>query len=324
MYGRMQFADFVVSSALQALSRSLQKVSEAHADADAAAPGFGAGGLRPNDEKSLTQTAQRILSLWQMAQWSVSKLEFERACADLQQIVALCAGDRLPERLAAQRLLERAEPKAARLLNDIIAGLTPPDEDPRMVHERLNELLQAESRRWRSSTLLRQIEEQDLIEHGMLRAYEKATALTTRLNDISTEKGQRASAKRLLRTGRWVHHTVNHLELLRPALSEMGKTRRWHLNRLAAKLDEQWALEKLARATVVMDLRPKASARLGKLLTQERGRLEKQRQKLSLGAFAGGSAVYRSQVTEAVAQLGLEAITLLPIDGTGWIEKEIG
>lgn len=324
MYGRMQFADFVVSWALQTLSRSLQKVSDAGRSEHLTGPGIaGPTGLRVSDEKSLVLAAERVFSLWQMAQWSVGKLEFKRAQADLSQIIELASPESSPEQRAAERLLERADPKAARLLTEIIETLSSPAEDHLIVRDRLSELLQAESSRWRDYGLLRQVDEENLIEHGMLRAFDKAHDLTTRLNDISSDTGKRASAKRLQRTGRWVHHSVNHLELLRPALSDSGRTRRWHLNRLAAKLDEQWALEKLARTTLVMALKPKASVRLEKLIAPQRKRLEKQRQKLSLGAFAGGSAAYRREVAEAVTQLGLEAITLLPLDGMGKIEKEI-
>jgi hypothetical protein len=281
-------------------------------------------GLKPSDEKALTETAERIFSLWQMMQWSVGKLEFKRAQADLKQIIELTVGQRVPERLAAERLLERAEGKYVRLLEEIIEAVTGHEVQSIVTRDRLGELLQAESTRWREYALLRQIEEEALIEHGMLRAFDKAQTLTARLNAIATAEGRNASAKRLHRTGRWVHHTLNHLELLRPALSESGRTRRWHLNRLAAKLDEQWALEKLARTTVVMELRPKASARLAKLIDPQRQRLEVQRRKLSLGAFAGGADAYRREVSQAVAELRLEQITLLPLGTSGSHEREIG
>ena len=98
MYGRMQFADFVVSWALQALSRSLQKVSDANRPDGIAAE----TGLKPSDQKALTETAERIFSLWQMVQWSVGKVEFKRAQADLKQVIELTVSERIPERLAAE------------------------------------------------------------------------------------------------------------------------------------------------------------------------------------------------------------------------------
>ena len=88
MYGRMQFADFVVSWALQTLSRSLQKVSDANR-AESSEPG---AALKPSDLKSLTQTAEQVFSLWQMMQWSVGKVEFKRAQADLKRIIELDRG----------------------------------------------------------------------------------------------------------------------------------------------------------------------------------------------------------------------------------------
>jgi hypothetical protein len=322
VYGQMQFADFVVCWALQALSRSLQKVGEY--DRDAGLSGSGEQILRSSDAKALSQTAEQILSLWQMMQWSVGKVEYRQAKEDLRQIVELTTGRRLPERLAAGRLLERAAGKNARLLEQIMKVVVSEAAEPAAARERLGELLRAESGRWRGYALLRQAEESALIEHGILRAFGKAEKLSRKLDAIAEADGAAASARRLRRAARWTHHAVNHLELLRPALSESGRTRRWHLTRLAAKLDEQWALEKLARTTVVMDLRPKASARLGKLIRAQRVRLETQRRKLSVGAYAGGSEAYRGEVTEAVAELRLEQISLLPLESLHRSEKEIG
>jgi len=315
----MQFADYVVAWALQSLSRSLQKVGGRSAPAPVE--------LRCSDHKALALTAERIFSLWQMARWSVSRIEFKRAQADLTTIVDLCSADRSPERRAAERLIERADPKARQLLEDIIESLAAPSpgrDAQSHVRGQLNDLLQAESVRWRTYTPLRIIDQSELIEHGMLRAFEKTRSLSDRLDEIAANRDGKISAKRLARTGRWAHHCVNHLELLRPALSEAGRTRRWHLTRLAHKLDEQLALERLSRALLLMDLKPKASVRLNRLITEERTRLDKQRRKLTIGAFAGGSAAYRDEVTDAVAQLGLEAITLLPLDGAFTIDKETG
>lgn len=306
MYGRMQFADFVVSSALQALSRSLLRIGEQNDQ------------LQPGDEKALIQTAERLMSLWQMVQWSVGKLHFARAQADLREIIELSTGNRKPEVAAAERILDKAEGKSRRILGEIVLELSTGSAVPQSP-DRLNALLQAESRRWRELGAIRQIDRDDLVDHGMLRAFNKARDLNGKLDrNLKSDAGRPVSAKRLMRAGRWVRHSVNHLELLRPALSETGRTRRWHLNRLATKLDEQWALERFARLTVVVEAKPKASARLGKLLQAERRRLEKQRSKLSIGAFAGNEKSYRIEVVEAVDQLALEAITLLPL------QKEIG
>jgi hypothetical protein len=64
-----------------------------------------------------------------------------------------------------------------------------------------------------------------------------------------------------------------------------------------------------------VDLRPKASARLSRLIRSERVRLDKQRRKLAEGAFASDLETCRSELSAAVGELGLEAIVLLPLGG---------
>ena len=54
MYGRMQFADFVVSAALQALTRGLKKVGQTSTAGSA---------LAASDEKGLLLNVRKILSL---------------------------------------------------------------------------------------------------------------------------------------------------------------------------------------------------------------------------------------------------------------------
>ena len=186
MYGRMQFADFVVSSALQALSRSLLKLAEQN------------GQLQPGDEKALTATAERLMSLWQMVQWSVGKLHFTRAQADLREIIELNAANRNPEAAAAERMLDRAEGKSRRMLGEIILDLSSPGVPPQSP-DRLNALLQAESRRWREISAIRQIAQEDLVDHGMLRAFGKARDLNGKLDrNRKPDPGRQVSAKRLM------------------------------------------------------------------------------------------------------------------------------
>ena len=150
----------------------------------------------------------------------------------------------------------------------------------------------------------------------MLRAFQKSMELNLKLDRIvDAEAGP--SVKRLSRAGRWVRHSVNQLELIRPALSESARTRRWHLNRLGAKLDEQMALESFVRASGSLELKAKELRRLQPLVEKQRQRLDKQRRKLTVGAFAGGVQGYRQDVETAVKLLGLKEITLLPVDGVG-------
>jgi hypothetical protein len=300
-----------VSYALHSLSRELRRVSELGGD------------LQCTDEKALQVTAERLLSIWQMMQWSVGKLQYQRAQSDLRDLVALCQGKSIAAQ-AAERLLERADGRSRKLLTSLVSRL-PIEPTVDFSRDRLGSLLQSESARWREYSLLRQISESDLIEHGMLRAFKKGMELNLKLDRISDAEDGAAdpSVKRLSRAGRWVRHSVNQLELIRPALSESGRTRRWHLNRLGAKLEEQMALECFVRAAGSLKLKPKELQRLRPLAQGQRQRLDKQRKKLTVGAFAGGAKGYRQEVEAAVKLLGLKEITLLPVDGAGIDRRSI-
>ncbi|MCB1684701.1 MAG: hypothetical protein R3E82_01140 [Pseudomonadales bacterium] len=306
----MQFADYIVSVALQSLTRSLLRLR----DPDA--------GLPDSEARLLAGQAEELLSLWQMMQWSVGKLQHDAARRDLREIVAICTREEAPEIRGARRLLQSAgaDSEEAAGLADFIAGAPAVDSGgiSHTLCDRLSCLLQDESARWREYQPLRQVAEEALIEHGMLRAFERAEKLVKRLDLIAAE-GQSASQKRLLRAARWLRHCTHHLELLRPALSEAGRTRRWHLTRLAVKVEDQLELEAFARTLRRSGIKGKVAARLEKVLRRERRHLAKQRGKLVAGAFVGATQSYREEIAAAVEQLGLKEIVLLPLEARGGV-----
>jgi hypothetical protein len=312
----MQFADYIVSYALQSLTRSLLRLRDHQ-------PAIPAG-----DARLLVEQVGQLLSLWQMMQWSIGRLQYDSARRDLREIVALCSNvagvtTEPAEVRGARQLLQAGETAATNAvplpLDAFIAAFEVARQpgDPVALRDRLSCLLQAESARWREYRTLRQISDEALIEHGMLRAFERAGSLMQRLQQIGGA-GERLSSRRLQRAHRWVSHCANHLELLRPALSEAGKTRRWHLTRLAAKLEDQHELEAFAQAAGSagfkgFGLKGKELARLEKALRRERKHLARQMSKLGAGAFGADAEDYRREVEAAVEQLGLREITLLPL-----------
>ena len=306
LYGRMQFADYVVSHALQMLTRSLLRVAEQ------------SGGVSESDLKAIAQTARRLLSLWQMVQLSVGRLHYESARRDLRQILKLAEwAAPTPEIRAGQQLQEHVDTRTRedlqRLLHELLlAENIRQGQPPGNLRDRLSCLLQDESARWRDYPALRQIRDKDLLEHGIGRAYARSANLTAKLDRINALERGSISPKRLLRVHRWVSHCVNHLELLRPALSDAGRTRRWHLDRLAAKLESQRGLEILTSGLEARDLKRKSKARIEAAIETERRRLEKQRQKLSRGSFVGGAGEFHAEAVLAIKQLGLKEIALLP------------
>jgi hypothetical protein len=301
-YGSMQLADYLVSFALHSLNRCLLKVG-------------GDAPLTAKEQRLLQEQISHLQSLWQMMQWSVGKSVQAEASARLREAAAMLAGA-APELAAGLQLKELADDKLRAVLDRLVARyavsagatvLRPEQCD------RLSTLLQEESACWRDYAGLRQISEPALVEHGMGRAYDKGRRLMQRL-DAATAAGKSAPGpKRLARTYRWVGHTANHLDVLRPGLDDAGRAQRWHLRRLHGKLEQQLGLELLARRAVKEPMRPKVLARLGRLVSRQRQHLEKQRSKLSNGAYGPPPAEFERQALTAVKQLGLGEITLLAL-----------
>ncbi len=299
----MQLADYLVSYALHSLNRCLLKVG-------------GDAPLTAKEQRLLHEQISHLQSLWQMMQWSVGKGVQAEAGARLREAAAMLSGA-APELAAGLQLKEYADEKLRGLLDRLVARYAVTDGATALLPEqrdRLSMLLQAESACWRDYAELRQISQPALVEHGMGRAYDKGRRLTQRL-DAATAAGKSAPGpKRLARTCRWVGHTANHLDVLRPGLDDAGRAQRWHLRRLHGKLEQQLGLELLARRAVKEPVRPKALARLGRLVSRQRRHLEKQRSKLSNGAYGLAPAAFEQQALAAVKQLGLSEITLLPLE----------
>lgn len=316
MNARMQFSDYIVSCALQLLNRCLLKVQDGPLAAHSATAAISddlSGVEIGNDLKMLAGNAEKLLSMWQLVQWSVGKLQYRQSQKRLQEILGLVASTAQPEIRGADQLLQLGDEKACKAIAKAVQVLAVGDTQPRFSqasYDRLNRLLQEESASWRDYGPLRQIPDSEIIEYGMGRAYAKGRELLVALDGAGRES-RPPSLKRLRRAQRWVCHTLNHLELLRPALSESGKARRWHLERLSSKIDAQLELECFSRAVAAMSLKVKTQQRLADLAEQRRKRINKQRHKLRIGAYTSTPETFVAEVQSAVAELGLQTITLL-------------
>lgn len=301
MYGRMQYADYLVSYALQTLNRCLLKVAASDA-------------LTGKDERLFQEQIAHLQSIWQMLQWSVGKLVHEQAADRLREISGLVASPS-PELQAAAQLLEYSHDKVQSTLIAVASEASLTELAPWLERrERLSTLLQEESACWRDYLSLRRVPEAELIEHGMGRAYAKAEKLSRRLDAASDTDQDPPGSKRLARTHRWIGHTANHLDLIRSVLDDPARAQRWHLRRLHSKLEQQLGLELFCRRAVEVDLKVKVRHRLDMLFAKQRSHLDKQRRKLTQGAFLLSSDDYLQQVTGCVEKLGLQKITLLPLD----------
>ena len=318
MQNRMQFSDYIVSFALQMLNGCLLRLHDGPLSmhsATAAVRDDRSEVEIGKDLKLIASNAEKLLSLWQLVQWSVGKLQYRQAQKRLQEILGLVAPAAQLESRGAAQLLQIGDEKACKAVAKAMQVLAVGETQRRFSrasYDRLNRLLQEESASWRDYAALRQIPDAQIIDHGAGRAYARGQTLLAALGSRPAERdGRPPGLKRLRRTQRWVRHTLNHLELLRPALSESGKARRWHLERLSLKLDAQLELECFSRAVEAMSLKVKTQKRLTDVTEQRRKRINKQRHKLCLGAYASTAEAFVAEVESAVAELGLQTITLL-------------
>jgi hypothetical protein len=117
-----------------------------------------------------------------------------------------------------------------------------------------------------------------------------------------------------------VRHSINHLELLRPALSQTNKARTWFLDRLGANLEKQIGVlrfsSQLGMLKGSLKLKPKTASRLDLLVHNRCRRLAGQRAKLLAGAFQDKDEVFISAVASDVKKLGLQEIVLLPTEAS--------
>lgn len=297
----MQFADYLVSYALQTLNRCLLKVADEQP-------------LKGKDERVFLDQIAHLQSVWQMLQWSVGKVVHQQAADRLREITALVRAPS-PELQAAATLLEFSHDKLQSTLLAVAAqakldslGAWPARR------ERLSTLLQQESACWRDYQPLRQVPDEELVVHGMGRAYLKARRLSLRLDAVGGADQSAPGPKRLARTQRWVGHTANHLDLIRSALDEPARVQRWHLRRLHNKVEQQLGLELFARRAVEHPMKAKTRLRFDTLVTKQRRHLDKQRRKLTAGAFGLSSRAYNEQSARCLDKLGLQEITLLPLE----------
>lgn len=321
----MQFSDYIVSYALQTLNGCLVRIHDGplsvHSATSATREDLPDAEIG-KDLKLIASSAEKLLSMWQLVQWSVGKLQYRQAQKRLQEVLSLVAIASPLEARGADQLLqngdktgdEKGAEKSCKAVAKAVQVLAVGETTPQFSqasYARLNRLLQEESASWRDYTPLRQIPDAEIIKHGAGRAYAKGQALLVAPDGAAARGNRPPGLKRLRRAQRWVGHTLNHLELLRPALSESGKVRRWHLERLSSKIEAQLELESFNRAVEAMSLKVKTHKRLAGLVEQRRKRIDKQRHKLCLGAYTSTPENFVTEVESAVTGLGLQTITLL-------------
>lgn len=300
MYGRMQFADFVVSQALQLNSQCLQALAESQMEQS----------LGEKRLLALRGDVERLASLWQMLHWSVGKSVYRQGRARTDRALELMGeGDHWVQQAVRQIAGKTDDKKRLRSLARVAQGVLAGSQGRATLdHARLDQLFQEESECWRDDPSLRQVQDSDLVEHGIVRAYEKSRRLSAAL------AAHPDSRKRLRRARRWIGHCVNHLELLQPGLSDISKAQFWYLERLQATIEKQFVVQRFLAAASQAD--PKSGKDIGrvrKLALARIARLQTRSKKLMAGAFELDAEAFSREVGAAVRKLALQEIVLLPL-----------
>ena len=307
MYGRMQLADYLVSNALQINNDCLQRLSELE------------GELAGQDLGLLTLSTQQLLSCWQMLHWSVGRVPYRDAVKRLQ-----LAGRNLPvldnpfSRTAEALLKKNSGAKTRRTIcrtRDVLLGQMAQVRLDSDRVERLARVFQDESTCWRDYSLLRQISDDDLIVNGIVRAYVQGRRRCVHLvADKGAKDGVWNKPRKLQRGLAWVRHSVNHLELLRPSLSDVNKTRLWYLQKLGMNLVKQCELDEFMSAVAKLEMKAKSRRRITRIGAEHKQRILKQRQKLFARCYGAKKGEFLNSIREDVNTLGLQQVVLLPID----------
>lgn len=312
MYKAMGFADYVVSHALRVSSDCLQCVADA------------ADQLAEGDVRRLRCNVGQLRSLWQVMRGGIDRDRFRSALARLDAAGSLLPDDRSWLDTASVELMERAGPKSAHVPKTarvVEASCVVLREQEIATHWDLNGLgiaFQEESECWRDRNMVRGIADRDLIERGIGWAYGRARRACRAL------VADPVAPKYLRRARRRVGHCVDHLELLRPGLSDGNVARVWLLCNLARSLDRQIAVQHfLAETRRLMDegelrLKAKDLSRLKVLVKQRRKRLVRRSAKLVKEGFGDARSPFVASVAADVASLALGEITVLPAaEGAG-------
>ena len=158
MYGRMQFADFVVSQALQLNTRCLQALAESQVEESP----------REKQLLRLRGDVERLASLWQMLHWSVGKSVYRQGRVRTDRAVELIGeGQQWVQRAARQIAGKTDDAKRLRSLKRVARGVLAASEHRATLdHSELDQLFQEESQCWRDDPTLRQVQDSDLIERS--------------------------------------------------------------------------------------------------------------------------------------------------------------
>ncbi len=242
----MRLADYVVSYSLQINNRCLRYLAECDArDGNSLLPEGGddlpAEGHMVYAESLLTRDSRRLASMWSLMKpgWSDTSTEVVSHVKTLKKAASGLADGSSGQRLALRLAGVASEDHEAQAILTIARKLRA--ENP-FSWDALNELFAQDSHFWRESAEFRHLHD-DVLCQRVARSYRKSYRLA---KDCFADP-KKLFPKQSNNLFRRVQVCAHQLELLRPGLSDKGKSQLWYLLKMSDTLRTRNGLLKLHR-----------------------------------------------------------------------------
>ena len=317
----MRLADYVVSYSLQINNRCLRYLAECDARDGNSLLSEGGDDLHAEGhmvyaESLLTRDSRRLASMWSLMKpgWVDTSAEVVSHVKTLKKAASGLADGSSGHRLALRLAGVASEDHEAQAILTIARKLR--TENP-FGWDALNDLFAQDSLFWRESAEFRHLHD-DVLCQRVTRSYRKSYRLA---NDCfaDTEKLLPKQSDNLYRR---VQVCAHQLELLRPGLSDKGKSQLWYLLKMSDTLRTRSGLLKLhfeAQQAVAHDktVEQQTLDIVLRHIDRQIEKMDKRMLRLASDCFSVKPKHIARWVEEAVEGLGLRDVSLMQTGQSG-------
>ncbi|XOV83081.1 MAG: hypothetical protein ACFHXK_19795 [bacterium] len=317
----MRLADYVVSYSLQINNRCLRYLAECDSR-DGATLGPEGGDDLPSEghmvyaESLLTRDSRRLASMWSLMKpgWAQTGADVASHVKTLKKAASGLADGSSAHRLAMRLASVASEDHEAQAILTVARKLR---AEKAFSWDVLNELFAKDSYFWRESVEFRHLPDDELAQR-IARSYKKCYRLADRCFADTARLFPQCSRK----LQRRVQLCAHQLELLRPGLSDKGKSQLWYLLKMSDTLRTRSGLQKLHREA-------QRAAAADKALSQQTleivlhhidrqiEKMDKRMIRLASDCFSVKPKRLAGWVNEAVDNLGLRDVSLMQAAAQG-------
>ena len=317
----MRLADYVVSYSLQINNRCLRYLAECDTrDGGTLVPEGGddlsGEGHMVYAESLLTRDSRRLASMWSLMKpgWADTSAEVVSHVKTLEKAASGLADGGSGHRLAMRLASVASEDHEAQAILTIARKLR--TEKP-FSWDTLNEMFAQDSLFWRESVDFRQLPDDALCQR-VARSYRKSYRLAN--NCFADAKN--LTPKQRDKLQRRVQLCAHQLELLRPGLSDKGKSQLWYLLMMSDTLRTRSGLLKLhfeAQQAVAHDktVEQQTLDIVLRHIDRQIEKMDKRMLRLASDCFSVKPKHIARWVEEAVEGLGLRDVSLMQTGQSG-------